>query len=135
MKEGLLGNDYLILFDEAEVAPFTASYGIEQYVAGVSIVGLRGWDDFIVVDQKRKIFTVPSVPLLQKYLQPFQLPVDLGALQADARFTGKIKWYVKPVVFGGDPKLGENLTWINHEQHAQLVRWWNDQYKSVSAGA
>jgi hypothetical protein len=135
MKEGWLDDDYLILFDGAEVAAVTAGYGIEKYLAGFSIIGLRGWDDFIVADQSGKTFTVPSVPLLEKDMQPFQHPVNVSALKADTRFTGKIKWYVKPVVFGGDPKSGENLTWVNHEQHAQLVRWWNDLYKSVSAGA
>jgi hypothetical protein len=135
MKEGWHNDDYLILFDEAEVATITTDYGIEKHLAGFSVIGLRGWDDFIVANKNGKTFTVPSVPLLEKYMQSFQLPVNVRALEADTRFTGKIKWYVKPVVFGGDPTLGENLTWVNHEQHAQLVRWWNDQYKSASAGA
>jgi hypothetical protein len=133
MKEGWLNGDYLILLDEAEVAAFTAPYGIDRYLPGFSIVGLRGWDDFIVADQEGRRFTVPTVPLLESHLQPFESPVDASALRADARFIGKIKWYIQPVVFGGDPSPGDNLTWVNLEQHAQLVRWWNEKYKSVAS--
>lgn len=54
-----------------------------------------------------------------------------NSLQADARFTGKIKWYVQPIVFGGDPQMGNNVIWVGHEEHAKLVKWWNEQYRGV----
>jgi hypothetical protein len=34
---------------------------------------------------------------------------------------------VKPIVFGGDAGAGENLVWVSHEEHAQLVKFWNDK--------
>jgi hypothetical protein len=42
---------------------------------------------------------------------------------------------VKPLIFGGDPSSHENQTWITHEQHAQLVRYWNDMYRSLKANS
>ena len=36
----------------------------------------------------------------------------------DECFVGKIKWYINPIVFGGDPKAEDNITWVSHEQHA-----------------
>jgi len=56
-----------------------------------------------------------------------------GPLNPDARFSGKIKWYVKPIVFGGDAGVGENLVWVSHEEHAQLVKFWNDKYRTLKS--
>jgi hypothetical protein len=32
---------------------------------------------------------------------------------------------------GGHAAIGEIVTWVSLEEHAQLVRWWNDLYHSV----
>ena len=45
--------------------------------------------------------------------------------------SGRIKWYVKPLVFGGDPELGDNVIWVTQEDHVSLVRWWNRLYATV----
>jgi len=87
----------------------------------------------MVTDSVGKVFTVPTVPMIERYLQPCVLPVTLS-LALDERFQGKIKWYIKPIVFGGDPNAEDNLSWINHDQHIQLVTWWNEQYKKVALG-
>jgi hypothetical protein len=50
----------------------------------------------------------------------------------DERFTDRIKWYTTPIVFGGDPNLGENVTWVTHDQHVKLVGWWNKQYRDLT---
>ena len=62
---------------------------------------------------------------------PFQMPPSKINLERDDRFEGKIKWYVKPVIFDGDPNIGDNLIWVGHEEHAKLVRWWNKFYRDV----
>ena len=71
--------------------------------------------------------------MIHQYMEPFTLPVPLS-LTVDERFKGKIKWYIKPIVFGGAPNVGENLAWVNHDQHIELVRWWNEHYRDVSGG-
>lgn len=62
---------------------------------------------------------------------PFQVPPATVNLERDDRLAGKIKWYIKPVIFGGDPQIGDNLMWVSHEEHAQLVRWWNKYYRDL----
>jgi hypothetical protein len=42
-----------------------------------------------------------------------------------------VKWYTKPVVFGGDPLDQENTIWVTLEEHVQLVKWWNDRYQEL----
>jgi hypothetical protein len=42
-----------------------------------------------------------------------------------------MKWYIQPLFFGGDPLSEENVTWVSHTEHAELVRWWNNVYFSV----
>ena len=99
---------------------------------GYTLVGLKGWDDFIVRDLSGAALTVPTVPLSSEYLEPYDVPSgsgertsDGGLPPLDGQGRGKIKWYVKPLIFGGDPSLGENLIWVTLEEHAELVRWWN----------
>ena len=130
MIEGWNGDDYLVLFAESERAAAEIRYAFSALLPGFKLIGLRGWDDFIVQDKSDIAYCIPTVPLNVQYLSPFALPSTQG-LRPDARFTGKIKWYVQPIAFSGDPKVGTNLTWINHEDHGQLVRWWNDRYRSL----
>ncbi len=132
MNKGWLNDDYLILFSEAEVEGASTKYGVSQSLPGLKILGLLGWDDFIVRDGKGGTYSVPTVPLDRQHLRSFNLP-KTALLKPDDRFMGKIKWYVKPLVFGGDPKEDKNLVWVTHEQHAELVVWWNNQYRAIKA--
>jgi hypothetical protein len=130
MREGWHNEDHLILFDEAEVQAVSERYAISGLLPGYRILGLLGWDDFIVQDEVGHTYSVPTVPLDLLHLTPYASPLTVQ-LRDDERVRGKIKWYVTPVAFGGDPNAGNNMSWVSHEQHAQLVRWWNDLYRSV----
>jgi len=59
---------------------------------------------------------------------PAQLPTKDVPLETDPRLTGRIKWRIKPIIFGGDPTSEENITWVSHDQHGELTRFWNAQY-------
>ena len=130
MTEGWNGNDYLISFAESERPDAESRYAFSALLPGYGLVGLRGWDGFIVRDGSGNMYCVPSVPLDPQYLTPYDLDLE-WSLSPDPRIAGKVKWYVKPIVFGGDPSEEPNLAWVNHEQHGQLVRWWNDRYRSL----
>lgn len=132
MIEGWHSDEYLILFDEVESEQLTEGYGVRQYLPEVTIVGILSWDDFIVSDHSGKLFRVPTVPLLQKYIEAFERIPDASRLTPDIRFSGKIKWYIKPVVFGGDPSSEKNLIWVDIQMHQELVQWWNKLYKDVA---
>ena len=134
MTEGWHDDEYLILFSEDEVEPMTERYGLKHFIDGFRIVGLRGWDDFIIQDVSGRSFTMPSVPIAIEYLKPFMLVIDSSKVRPDSRFTGKVKWYVKPPIFGGGPQAKENLTWINFQQHAEAVQWWNQKYLEAKCG-
>lgn len=131
MDEGWLGNDYLILFTDPEIVSASERYAISQLLPGYQVVGLRGWDDFIVRVSAGHAYLVPTVPVELQHMSPFSLPENT-LLQADERFRGKIKWYLKPIAFGGDPNAGDNVIWVSHEQHAGLVKWWNEKYRSLT---
>ena len=131
MLEGWQGDDYLILFDETESTDFSARYEIDKYLTGYLIVGLTGWDDFIVKEPGGRLVTVPTVPIVVENLAPFEILIDPLRIQPDDRLRGKIKWYIKPVLFGGDLLADDNTTWVSIEQHIQLVKWWNDCYPRV----
>lgn len=129
MTQGWLGDDYYILFTAAEAELEAERYGMTEWIPGCALVGLKSWDDFLVRDGERGVFTVPVVPLDRRYLQPAQ-PPSTDSLTRDQRLEGKLRWWVKPLAFGGDARDLSNTTWVSPEQHVQLVRWWNEQYRA-----
>lgn len=133
MIEGWCGNDHLILFNEAEIASALDRYAVSQLLPGYKVIGLRGWDDFVVEDSSGATFCVPTVPAVAEQLSPYALPSAGSTLSPNDRCHGKIKWYVKPIVFGGDPQSEAKIIWVNHEQHAELVRYWNGLYRSLKS--
>lgn len=133
MLEGWQDEHHFILFEERELHEVQFRYAISVYLPGYEIVGLRGWDDFLVRNQAGGLFTVPTVPLAASQLRSFASLPSPESLEVDERFIGKIKWYVKPIVFGGDPGISENLIWVDHTTHGQLVRLWNEQYTLTTA--
>ena len=130
IQEGWLNDDYLVLFSGTEIDGISQRYDIAQSLPGFAVIGLRGWDDFIVRDQCGDTYTIPAVPIDRRYLQAYSLPEPI-TLEIDGRFQGKIKWYITPLIFGGDANDPKNLTWVSLEQHAQLVVWWNKKYRAA----
>src|SRR5690242_273094 len=126
MREGWCDDDYWALCeDEKEAEHLTCPYEIARYLPGYSLVGLKGWDDFILIDRESHYFTVPTVPLDRANVVPFRFPAETLGLEPDERFRSKIKWYVQPIRFGGDPKAKENIAWLSLREHVEAVKWWN----------
>jgi hypothetical protein len=131
MVEGWHGDEYLVLF-EADAPRLERAYPFAECVPGFRLLGLSGWDDFIVTDQAGGIFRVPTVPLDVDRLEAVALPEGVErSLEPDPQFTGRIKWYVKPILFGGDPESETNVVWVTLVHHIELVRFWNDTYRRL----
>jgi hypothetical protein len=135
MMEGWLEDDYYVLFGESEIPSASSRYGIEEHMPGMVVLGLRSWDDLLLRAADGSLYTVPSIPITKAYLEPFGLSIDATRLAPDARVQGRIKWYVQPIIFGGSPTEQSNLTWVTHEEHGQLVRFWNHKYREVAGNA
>jgi hypothetical protein len=134
MREGWYNNDYWSLCeDQKEAELLTAIYELAKYLPDYFIVGLKGWDDFILADRGGLYFLVPTVPLDRAGLTPFHFPAETLLLEPDDRFGKKIKWYVKPIRFGGDPSAKENMAWLSQDEHAQAVIWRNKFYYDTVA--
>jgi hypothetical protein len=132
MHEGWFENDYLAVCEsDEESAGLTRGYGLRDRLPGYKIAGLKGWDDFIVVDDSGQLFTVPTVPLVSEYLAPTTIKLDPAGLRGDPRFKGQIKWYRTPVVFGGSPTDKANMMWITYDVHQEAVRAWNKIYDDL----
>lgn len=132
MTEGWIDNVYIAMYEPGEAESFERACKFDSLLPGYSVVGLRGWQDFIVTDSTGSAFIVPTVPLEAEYLEPFEIPVA-GKLTPDNRLAGKVRWLVKPLAFGGSPDQHDNVTWISHQQHAELIGWWNNQYRAAKA--
>jgi len=133
MIEGWYGDDYLVLF-EADARAIEKTYDLANYLPHHRLLGLKSWDDFIVEDKDGNRFTVPTIPLSPQHLKAYSLGDVRANLVPDERVHGKIKWYIKPLLFGGEPGLGNNVTWVELDQHAQLVRFWNQKYREIRPG-
>jgi hypothetical protein len=132
MITGWQSDDYLILFEEqAEAIELTQRYGIHDRIPGHTLIGLRGWGNFILMSPDGHQKTVPTVPLTADELEDWPMPIDLSAIEHDSRVDGKIKWYVTPLIFGGSPTDKQNITWVTVDQHVDLVRWWNSKYDEI----
>ncbi|MFA6289613.1 MAG: hypothetical protein WC661_19710 [Opitutaceae bacterium] len=132
MKEGWHNDDYFILFETQEEAKLaTARYELANSLPGFVIIGLLGWDDFILSDANSNYYTVPTVPSDKEEIRSFVFPAETMKLESDTRFSNKIKWYIKPIIFDGSPTEKENMVWITHEQHAEAVRFWNTTYREI----
>ena len=70
-----------------------------------------------------------------EHLAPFKFLDATTALTPDPRLTGRIKWYVTPIVFGGDAAIGPNVIRVPLAEHAQLVRFWNEAYRKARSNA
>lgn len=78
MQEGWFGDDYFILFSADEALAASQRYRIEEALPGCIIIGLRGWDDFVIRDGSGSTCTVPTVPIAREYQQqiaPFRYVV------------------------------------------------------------
>nr|CAP48051.1 putative integron gene cassette protein [uncultured bacterium] len=102
MNEGWYNNEYLAIFSQAESSIAAEKYKLDLYLPGYTLIGLRDWDDFIVVSPAGVMCSLPTVPTDVARAESFTLSASV-ALEPDARFTGKIEWYVKPLIFGGEP--------------------------------
>jgi hypothetical protein len=61
MTEGWFKDDYLILFVDSEIPAASQRYAISERLPDYQVVGLCGWDDFIVRDAKGQTYSVPTV--------------------------------------------------------------------------
>ena len=59
MREGWLEAEYVILFEESESAAMADGYGVAAALPGFKLIGLRGWDDFLVRDESGNFFSAP----------------------------------------------------------------------------
>ncbi len=138
MKEGWYGNEYLILFEGEEIEARGRDYTIGQYLPGHTLLGLAAWDNFIVrEDTSGKLYKVLTLPMRPEYRQPCEIDLEEAILnlERDMRYYQKIKWYVDPVVFGGDPEPGENMVWLPHKEHVEAVQYWNHIFDNMAPGA
>lgn len=72
---------------------------------------------------------MPTVPINLDEVEEYFFPTTAN-VEADNRFSNKITWYVKPLIFGGDVDDPSNLNWISHQQHIEMVVWWNQLYQT-----
>jgi hypothetical protein len=138
MKEGWYGDEYVILFEGKEIEARGLDYNLAHTLPGHTLLGLVAWDNFIVREDKTgRLYKVLTLPMRPQYREPWD--ADLEAmkphLERDARYTRKIKWYVDPVVFGGDPEPGENMIWIPHKEHVEAVLYWNNIFDNMAPHA
>jgi hypothetical protein len=129
-REGWCDRGYLQLFREESVLAMTDAYSLGAFLPGMVAIGLIGWDDLLVRDSAGLTWTVPTLPMRSKYLENSVIDINSEVIP-DRELTGKIKWYVSPLLFGGSPTDASNIIWVDLEKHCELVCWWNTKYEEI----
>jgi len=91
MVEGWDNDNYFVLFDAPEIDLASAAYGIERWLPGYKVIGLKSWDDLLVKDGGNGVYTVPTVPLAREHLASCPSVPRGDVLSRDARFNNKLK--------------------------------------------
>lgn len=132
MISGWHNNEYLILFEEQiEANAMTERYGVSERIPDHTLIGIRGWNDFILMSPEGSLMVAPTVPLRKEELERWDFKIDLSKIKSETEIGDKIKWLVTPLVFGGSPTDNENISWISIDQHIELVNWWNSKYDEI----
>ena len=105
MREGWLDDEYLILFEERS-ASFEKDYGFSYLLPGFRLIGIHGWDEFLVEDKGRNLFTVPTVPLLRKHLAPFKFEKSLETSSPMIRFVERLSGMSRRLFLAGTRHSG-----------------------------
>ena len=91
--EGWSGDQYYTLFEGADHDAITQAYGVDKLLPGYIVVGLVGWDDFLLV-KDGEYFTSPTIPAVAEYVVPFSSNDLPTSLESDPPRVGTVKWYV-----------------------------------------
>src|SRR5262245_56331398 len=76
MREGWCNEEYWLLCEDREEAELlTTMYGLADHLPSYLIIGLKGWDDFILTNGEDQYFLVRTVPLERGSLAPFSFSV------------------------------------------------------------
>lgn len=70
-----------------------------------------------------------------QHFKPIELAIDAAQFVSDDRFRGKVKWCLKPRLRGGTPADHDNIVWVSLDQHGDVIKWWNDRYRSFEKHA
>lgn len=130
MTEGWSGDQYYSLFDNADHSKATKAYDVDRLLPGYTVIGLIGWDD-LLLSNNGGYFTCPTVPIVPEHVTPFSAAELPSELETDVQHAGTVKWYVTPLIFGGNPADDSNIVWVDYAKHQELVQWWNAKYAEV----
>ena len=127
-------DDYVILYEEQLEAPADGgslwdcgALSPGFHTSGIKLAGTTSYYETLPGN-----YAAPrSCWSVREYLQPLGFQLDPSRIQSDARFTNRIKWYITPLVLGGDPSSEKNMTWLSLEQHVEAVKWWNETYRKM----
>lgn len=125
--EGWFDEQYFILFSPDEYEKAGSLYRLSEEIGPALVVGMRGWDDLLIRGADGESFSVPMLPMSQSLIARCSISGHED-LEPDPGVEGRYRWYVKPLLFGGDPACSSNITWVDQKQHRDLVLWWNQKY-------
>lgn len=130
MNSGWNDEIFYNLFEDNEIKMFNQKYILTNKPNEYKIIGLYFWDDFIV-SKGQELVKIPTIPFDLKYEEKIEINLENIHLDNDKKINNYIKWYNKPLIFGGSPELDDNIQWINIEHHIELVNFWNKKYREI----
>lgn len=132
-REGWLGEEYVRVYADSERARIGELYDFQTFLPGYEPWGSWGLDALCLAPDSH-LYAVDWIPLeesfrKQRYASVRALEEELvrlhEATSAYDHFQKEVH-FVKPIIFGGDPKEAPMM--VDQATHAELCRFWNQTY-------
>lgn len=139
-REGWLGNDYVRIYAVADRARVSELYSFQTSLPGYEPWGSWGLDA-LCLGPDRRLYLVDWIPLAEEFLRlryesvtAFEIDVtQLHEATSVYEHFQKEVHFMKPLVFGGDPKVAPTM--IDQTTHAEMCRFWNQTYARMQNDA
>jgi hypothetical protein len=142
--EGFVGDEFVRLYDPAELAQLNQAYGFPLYLPGLVLFGSNGCGDAYAYDRRGQavsVVKVPFVPLEWEYVEEVASGVSALLLsyaraaavsqEPNPELLGAEVDQVQPICLGGSATDPKNQFAFPRAKHIEAVAFWNRTYREV----
>ncbi len=139
--EGFVGSHYFVLWRVGDLREFNQDFQVAEYAPGLLLFASTGGGEGYAFDARPGAnMVIRMVPFIGMSLRDALHVADnfdhLLTRMDDAHITptlstdherprGLERFFIKPIILGGSTDDPQNVTYLNRQQHIQVVRYWN----------
>lgn len=148
--EGFMGDSYFRLYPVEKLPTLNQAYRTEEFAPGLIVFGSNGGGEAYAFDIRttpHTIVKIPFIPMTYEYMELYSPnftdfltslthegdeDVSASTHSINPSLVGKEIHEIQPIVFGGNATDPNNKAYLEPEQYAEYVVWWNRLYREVA---